>query len=774
MARRRSTRKRATARRTSPRRRFLLFGGVLILGALLAYVVHLDFGIRAQFDGKRWAVPARVYARPLELYPGLGLRAEDLLAELRLLGYRQLANPGEPGTYAHHDGRVVLHSRGFDFWDGAEPARLLELQFGTGQLTAVRDARAHRPIDLARLEPMYIGGIYPAHKEDRILVQVDRVPRLLVGALLATEDREFMNHLGVDFRAIVRAMLANLRAGATVQGGSTLTQQLIKNYFLSNERTLWRKANEAVMALLLEWHYSKEEILEAYLNEVYLGQDGGRAIHGVGLASEFYFGRRVQNLSLPQMATLVALIRGPSYYDPHRQPERLLARRNHILRVMASEGIIDETEAAVAAASELGVRRRPSGGMSPYPAFMDLVRTQLKRDYRDEDLNSEGLRIFTTLDPAAQQAAERGLTEQIERLQRGTATGQARLQGAVVMTRPDTGEVLALVGDRDPRFPGFNRALDARRPVGSLVKPAIFLTALGDPRYSLLTQIEDAPVRLQNTDGSVWSPGNYDGTSHGPVPMYEALVHSYNQASVRLGMELGVERVRDTLVRLGLERSVPAYPSLLLGAVALSPYEIAQMYQTLANGGFRTPLRAIREVLTAGGEPLQRYSLKMEQAVDPAAVAVLNTALQEVVRSGTGRGLRAWLAPELHVAGKTGTTDDLRDSWYAGFSGSHLGVVWLGRDDNAPVHLTGSSGALRVWGQAMAQLHTRPLVLAMPEQVEHVLVDTKSGLLADGACSEVVALAFAPETMPQAYAPCAGGGPGRAVKRTVDWLRGLF
>lgn len=772
MARRRPT-KRARARRAPNRGRRLLVGALLALfGLSVAYGLYLDFDIRAQFDGKRWAVPARVYARPLELYPGLQLSPGELLAELGLLGYRQVSDPGQPGSYARQGGGVLLHTRGFEFSDGAEPGRVLELQFAGGRLSAMRDAQAHRPIDLARLEPLYIGGIYPGHKEDRILVRVDQVPPMLVGALLATEDREFMNHYGVDFRAIARAGLANLRAGRTVQGGSTITQQLVKNYFLSNDRTLWRKANEAVMSLLLEWHYGKEEILEAYLNEVYLGQDGGRAIHGVGLASQFYFGRSVKQLSLPQMATLVALIRGPSYYDPHRQPQRLLARRNHVLQMMASEGLIDEVEAVSASRSGLGVQRRPSSGMSRYPAFMDLVRDQLRRDYRDEDLGSDGLRIFTTLDPAAQQAAEQGLSEQIRRLQPGTADEPARLQGAMVMTRPDTGEVLAVVGGRDPRFPGFNRALNAQRPVGSLIKPAIFLTALSDPaRYDLLTAIEDTPLQIPNTDGSVWSPGNYDGTSHGSVPMYQALVHSYNQASVRLGMDLGVERVRDTLVSLGLERSVPAYPSLLLGAVALSPYEIAQIYQTLANGGFRTPLRAIREVLTAEGEPLQRYSLNVSQAVDPAAVAILNSALQEVVRSGTGRGLRAWLAPELHVAGKTGTTDDLRDSWFAGFSGTHLGVVWLGRDDNASINLTGSSGALRVWGQAVSQLRTGSLVLAMPDKVEHVLVDTHSLLLADRACPEVVALAFAADTGPREAASCAQRGP---AARTVDWLRGLF
>lgn len=766
-------RKRARSRRTVGRRgRLFLFGAVLVGAAALAYAAYLDVSIRAQFDGKRWSVPARVYARPLELYPGLPLRPDELLAELRLLGYRPVERPVEGGTYARGAEGVRLYTRGFDFWDGAEPSRALDLRFADGRLDAVRETRSGRSVDLARLDPLYMGGIYPGHKEDRILVRLDQVPRLLVGALLAVEDREFMDHVGLDFRAIARALVANLRAGSTVQGGSTITQQLIKNYFLTNERTLWRKANEAVMAMLLEWHYSKEEILEAYLNEVYLGQDGGRAVHGVGLASHFYFERPVQNLSLPQMATLIALIRGPAYYHPNRHPQRLLQRRNRILQVMAAEGLIDPVEAEQAARSKLGVRQRPTSGASRYPAFMDLVRRQLRRDYRDEDLSSDGLRIFTTLDPVVQQVAERGLTEQLDRLQPRVTSEKERLQGAVVMSRPDTGEVLALVGGRDPRFPGFNRALDAQRPVGSLAKPAIVLAALSrSERYSLLTPVEDSPVRVVNVDGTEWNPGNYDGSSHGEVPMYEALVNSYNQASVRLGLDVGVEEVRDTLVRLGLDRKISAYPSLLLGAVALSPFEIAQVYQTLANGGFRTPPRAIREVLTAEGDPLQRYSLNVTQAADPAAVAMTNSALQEVVRSGTGRGLRAWVAPELHVAGKTGTTDDLRDSWFAGFSGSHLGVVWLGRDDNASINLTGAGGALPVWGRAVSQLRTRRLELAMPDGVEHVLVDANNGLLADAGCPQVAALAFRSDNVPREQAPCARGG---AMKRTVDWFRGLF
>lgn len=754
----RPRRKRSRVRTSRPvRGRLFAYAVLLGLGAALAYVIYLDVQVRSQFDGGRWAVPARVYARPLELYPGRRLGPEELIEELRVLEYRRVSVPTEPGSYARSGSRVQLYTRPFEYWDGSEPARMLELQFRGGEITALRDVSAHRGIELARLDPAYIGGIYPAHHEDRILVRLEEVPPLLIGALLAVEDRGFMEHAGLDLRAIVRAARANLRAGAAVQGGSTLSQQLVKNYFLSNERTLWRKAREAVMTLLLEWHYDKPEILEAYFNEVYLGQDGRRAVHGVGLASQFYFGRPLERLSVPQLATLVALVRGPSYYDPQRHPERLLARRNQVLRIMAAEGLIDPTEATLHSRAGLEVRKPTRGGLTPYPAFLDLVRRQLRRDYRDADLSSAGLRIFTTLDPRAQTAAERALSEQIRR------AGRAELQGAAILTRPDSGEVLALVGDRNPRFPGFNRALDAHRPIGSLVKPAIVLSALSDPqRYHLLTPVEDRPVAIANPDGSTWNPRNYDGISHGTVSIYEALIHSYNQASVRLGMALGVEQVRDTLVRLGLAREVPAYPALLLGAVSLSPYEVAQVYQTLANGGFRTPLRAIREVLTATGQPLQRYPLRVTQAVDPAATAAVNSALQAVVAYGTARGLHQWLPAELKLAGKTGTTNNMRDSWFAGFSGSHLGVVWLGRDDNASIGLTGSSGALRVWGQALAALDAQPLQLALPERTESLMVDPGSGGLAGRGCADAVELVFVAGSGPRESAPCAGGGAHRA------------
>ncbi len=760
-------------------RRYLAPVAVALILMSAAYVVYLDINVRQQFEGKRWAVPASVYARPLELYPGRPLSKARLMDELRALGYRR-GDDGEIGSYRERGPRLELVTRPFRFWDGEEPSRRVEVSFDGERLVRLREPGTGRPLTLVRLEPRLIGKIYPSHREDRVLVRLDQVPEALVTTLLAIEDRRFHEHFGVAPRSILRALWANLRAGRTVQGGSTLTQQLVKNFYLSNERTLRRKINEAIMALLLEFHYGKEEILEAYLNEIYLGQDGQRSIHGFGLAARFYFGRPLQELRLPQFAMLVGMVKGPSYYDPRRHPDRALARRNLVLRTLAEQGLIDEGQLQAAVEAPLGVIPGTPSGISRYPAFMELVRRQLYRDYRDDDLRSEGMQIFTTLDPAAQAAAEQALSERLKAVEKSRGMEQGVLEGAVVVTEPASGEILAVVGGRRARFAGFNRALNAVRPIGSLIKPAIYLTALEQPEhYSLVTLLEDEPLTLRWPNGDTWSPQNYDHQSHGEVPLYLALAHSYNLATVRLGLKLGVESVLETVRSLGIYRPLNRYPSLFLGAAELSPLEVTQMYQTLANGGFRSPLRAIREVLTAEGEPLQRYPLDIEQAADPAAVYLLNRALQEVVREGTGRALYQRLPATLDIAGKTGTTDGLRDSWFAGFTGDRLAVVWVGRDDNESTGLSGSSGALLVWRDMIEQMGAQPLVLVAPEGIRQVWVEPRSGLRSREECPDAVWLPFIEGSVPAGFSDC-GRGWEREEERVnplqqgIDLLKGIF
>jgi penicillin-binding protein 1B len=692
----------------------LALGGAAALGL---YAMQLDEVVRAKFEGKRWALPARVYARPLELYEGRVLTPEALVAELQRLKYLAVARVDRPGTYRRDGDTVRLYTQGFRFWDGAERAALLEARFTGGQLSALTTLDQGPPVALARLDPALIASIYPTHMEDRVLLSRSQLPDVLIKTLLAVEDRSFYRHPGVDAKGIARAAYKNLMAGRTVEGASTLTQQLVKNFYLNQERTLERKLNEALMALLLELRYGKDEILTAYANEIYMGQDGSRGIHGFGLASRFYFDRSLSELGVPEIALLVAVLKGPSEYNPRRQPNKALERRNLVIDIMAYHQIVSKAEAEQAKAAPLGLREggaRPSG---EYPAFVQLVRRQLQRDYHEEDLRSEGLKIFTTLDPLIQTAAEQAIRTRLPQLEQARKMASGTFESAAVVTSVAQGEVLALVGGRDVAFEGFNRALDAVRSIGSAVKPAIYLAALEHPdKFSLVTPVADRPVSLR-IGNDLWEPKNYDRRAHGDVPLYRALAKSYNLAAVNLGMELGVEEVAGTLRRLGAMRKINPVPAMLLGSVSLAPIELAQVYQSIAAGGFRTPLRAIREVLDASGRPLTRYPLAVEPVARGDAAFLTQWAMRQVVEQGTATWLKQRLPEGLSVAGKTGTTNDLRDSWFAGFSGDKVAVVWVGRDNNQPTGLTGASGALRVWGDLMASIDNQSLSDSPPDGV---------------------------------------------------------
>jgi penicillin-binding protein 1B len=742
-----------------------LLGGLLLLAF---YVTYLDFTVRARFEGKRFALPARVYARPLELYPGLKLRVAELLSEMNLLGYRDISRPRTPGTY-HCNGRSVeLVTRPFNFGNGRQESIPLRVIFDRTGVQTLQRQTDNTPLDLVRLDPAMIGGIYPGKNEDRVLVGLKDVPQSVVDALIAVEDNRFYSHHGIDPRGIARALFMTLSGGG-LQGGSTLTQQLVKNFYLTADRTLRRKLTEMVMAVLLEIHYSKEEILETYINEVYLGQDGNRAIHGFGLACSFFFDKPLEQISLPETALLVGLLKGPAYYNPRRHPKRALERRNLVLSKMAEKGVITNEQLLAARTAPLGIIDRPPRGTSPYPAFLDLVLRQLRRDYREEDLRSEGLRIITTLDPRVQGVAEKSLTRRLTQLEKRRGGKTAGLQGALVVTSVHDAEVLAVVGDRQPRYKGFDRALDACRPVGSLIKPIVYLTALQQPQqYTLATLLDDSPLVLKQAGTGDWAPQNYDKQSHGQVPLLTALANSYNLSTVRLGLTLGVDQVMDNLHRMGLDRDLPVYAASLLGANALSPIEVTQIYETIAAGGFRTPLRAIREVLTADGEPLQRYALEVDQVIDPASLYLLTVALQDVVREGTAHSLSAWLPSDLQAAGKTGTTDDFRDSWFAGFTGDRLAVVWVGRDDDQSTGLTGASGAMAVWGDMMAGLDPEPLIVPEPDNIERVWIDPASGLLSDSGCPDAVELPFVAGSAPTESAACGPHSIGRSIKNLFE------
>lgn len=733
---------------------------LVVAGVATAF---LDAWVQKRFDSHQWQLPARVYARPVELYQGRHLSMEHLTRLLGLMRYRQDGRAASPGTYASQTGRVLLYTRGFSDSDGGEPARLLVLELRDNRLHSVTDSRRPDEQIVARLEPVQIGSIHPQHDEDRVLVRLEDVPPLFVGMLLATEDRAFHEHHGISLRGLARAMLANIKAGRLHQGGSTLTQQLVKNFWLTRERTLTRKLVEIPMALLLELHYSKEQILEAYLNEVYLGQNGARAIHGVGLASRFYFGRPLEELEPHQMAMLVGLLKGPSYYDPRRYSERAMKRRDTVLFATYEEGLIDGATMAAARARALDVVPRGSAALYAFPAFVDLVRRQLARDYPEDVLSTEGLQIHSTLDVLSQYAAEASLARRLE--------NRDKLNGAVVVTAPHQGDVLALVGDRQARRAGFNRALDAVRPIGSLAKPAVVLAAL-EAGHTLAWPVIDDAVEVRMEGGQVWRPQNYDGESRGAMPLVDALAMSRNQAIARAGLDVGLAPVLSTLKRLGVHRDIPPYPSVMLGSLALSPFEVAVMYQTLATGGFRTPLRAITDILDKDGQPLGRYPVNPEQVVDEAEGFLMQWALRQVVLRGTGQYALRQLPADMVVAGKTGTSDGNRDAWFAGFSGDRLAVVWLGADDNSETTVSGASGPLPVWTDLMAELSRRPLLLAPPSGVAMTWIDADGRRLSGKGCKGAREYPIRDAYRPRERSSC---GTVDAMQEGVfKWLRGLF
>jgi penicillin-binding protein 1B len=752
--------KSAKAHKPEPRRSWfglffrlcLLLAGVG-MGLLVPWSMYLNHQVTTEFEGRKWDLPSRVYARPLELYPGAKLSAADLESELKAAGYRKSDQLAKPGNYRVSGREFEIHRRAFRFAEGQEPAQRLKLRLDGGEVSQLRNAQSGDSLDLLRLEPAEIASIYPLHKEDRSLVRLEDAPPLLVMGLQAVEDRNFKHHPGLDFRGIARAAWANLRAGRTVQGGSTLTQQLVKNYFLNDDRTLLRKINEAIMAVLLEWHYDKAQILEAYLNEVYLGQQGALAIHGFGRASTFYFGQPLDRLEPQHVALLVGMVRGASLYNPRRNPERALQRRNLVLGMFAETGLLTEAEAQQAAKSPLDVTDEPQSGHARYAAFIELVRDHLAQVYREEDLKTEGLRIFTTLSPSEQEKAQRAVTDGLKQLQE--AGLPAELQGSTVLADVSSGEIRALVGDRYPGREGFNRALSARRQIGSVVKPLVYLLALEHPEtYNLLTLIQDEPVVLRQADGTDWSPQNYDNQSHGTVSLMDALANSYNQATVQLGLQIGVKQLLLKLEQLGISAPVSAVPSAFLGAVELTPLEVTQIYQSIAAGGYSVPLRSVTAVQTQEGDELVRYPLRLMPQPNREAIAVLNYALTQVVEDGTARALPGLLGSQVAIAGKTGTTNDKRDSWYVGYTRDRVGVTWVGRDDNQPARVTGSNAAMRVWAKLFRELPLEPVDLRMPDGAYWLWVDRVEAAVTDESCAGAVQMPFVSGSEPERISAC--------------------
>lgn len=718
---------------------------------LALYLLKLDRTITQKFEGKRWDIPAKVYSQPLELYQGAKVDNNAMKTWLELLNYRSNKDYNRTGSYHKSGSTYYIHTRGFSYSaNDVDEAQVIKMTIADNMVQSIQST-VPAESGIIRLEPVSIGGIYPDSNEDRLVVSLDDVPQPLIDALIATEDRSFYEHKGVSVRGIARAVLNNF-SGGSMQGGSTITQQLIKNFYLNSDRTLKRKANEALMAVLLELHYSKDEILQTYLNEIYLGQNGNRSINGFGLASQFYFNQPLKELRLDQQAMLVGMAKGPSVYNPRRHPNDSKARRDVVLNNMLSIGMLSQEEYDAAIAKPLDVVDKPVEGKSQFPDFLDIVKRELNEVYYSDDLKNEGLIIISTLDPITQLAANKAVDNKLGELRRrGSKTKD--LQGALVSANPETGELVAVVGSGS-EFTGFNRAVDAKRQVGSLLKPVIYMTALESGRYNLASPVDDSPITVNLGDGSKWNPKNYDGRDHGYVPLTTALAKSYNQSTVRLGMEFGVDTFAKQLRRLGVEEKIPAYASVLLGSVNLSPMDMLGVYQVFATGGFRTPIHSIRTVIDDRGRILQRTGLNTQRSIPPETNYLTNYALQQVVKSGTARRVQS-LGSNLNLAGKTGTTNDYRDAWFAGYSGNYVSVVWVGRDDNKPIGLSGGTGALPVWIDYMKRLRLTPVSMPEPEGIEWLWLENNSGKLSNERCESARYLPVMSAHLPTEASSCA-------------------
>ncbi|MEH5879408.1 bifunctional glycosyl transferase/transpeptidase [Klebsiella variicola] len=704
--------------------------GIVFAVLIAAYGVYLDQKIRSRIDGKVWELPAAVYGRMVNLEPDMQISKNEMVRLLNATQYRQVSAMTRPGEYTVQANSIEMIRRPFDFPDSKEGQVRARLTFDGDHLETIENMDNNRQFGFFRLDPRLITMLQSPNGEQRLFVKRSGFPDLLVDTLLATEDRHFYEHDGISLYSIGRAVLANLTAGRTVQGASTLTQQLVKNLFLSSERSYWRKANEAYMALIVDARYSKDRILELYMNEVYLGQSGDNEIRGFPLASLYYFGRPVEELSLDQQALLVGMVKGASVYNPWRNPKLALERRNLVLRLLQQQQVIDQELYDMLSARPLGVQPR-GGVISPQPAFMQMVRQELQAKLGDKVKDLSGVKIFTTFDSVAQDAAEKAATEGIPVLKKQRKL--ADLETAMVVVDRFTGEVQAMVGGAEPQFAGYNRAMQARRSIGSLAKPATYLTALSQPnQYRLNTWIADAPVTIRLSNGQTWSPQNDDRRFSGQVMLVDALTRSMNVPTVNLGMALGLPAVVDTWTKLGAPKNqLNAVPAMLLGALNLTPIEVAQAFQTIASGGNRAPLSALRSVIAEDGTVLYQSYPQAERAVPAQAAYMTLWTMQQVVQRGTGRQLGAKY-PGLHLAGKTGTTNNNVDTWFAGIDGSQVTITWVGRDNNQPTKLYGASGAMSIYQRYLANQTPTPLALTAPEDVVDMGVDSNGNLVCSG------------------------------------------
>ena len=753
--------------------RFFWKLSLILLVLFGAYIIYLDAQIKQHFSGNKWQVPAQIYARPLQLQKGEEITRKEVLDELKLLGYRRVNQIQGSGEYSVSQAAISIYRRAFHFPDGFQPLRQLAIRWNGARIASITDLQTDQSLQQVRLESWLVTRLASGSQEDRMLVTLEDVPPLLVKALTLTEDRDFYSHHGIAPLSIIRALLANIAAGRTVQGGSTLTQQLVKNLYLTRERSLERKIKEALMAIIIDARYSKDKIIQAYLNEVFLGQSGDMAVHGFGLASYFYFDRPVYELDETEIAMLVGMIKGPSYYNPRKYPERAIERRNLVLRLLLEGNELTSQQYELAVSRPVGIATGDSLATGKHPAFMTQVRKELQTILADPNIRESGVKVFTTLDIYAQRRAEQALTSTLDRLQPGR---EATLEGAMVVSDIGSGEVRALVGGRNVSFAGFNRALDAVRPIGSLVKPAVYLTALEQPaQYNLATPLEDRPLSLSDEHGDNWQPQNFDKTYRGSVPLIDALSLSLNVPTVNLGLELGIDNVAATLKNLGVKRPVPQVPALTLGAVALTPFETNQIYQTIANNGAYRPLHTVSAIVSVNNRLMWRQAEYGEQRVNEESAYLLNYALYKVATEGTAKAIGRTY-DNINMAGKTGTTDDYRDSWFAGYDRNNLATVWVGNDENRSTGLTGSTGALPVFLAYQQLQEPKSLSRRFPNGLGIAHFDPVTGAVVTAGCQGSMSVPAVLDALPPAQGCVGQSGEKAPAKKAKEksWWERLF
>lgn len=721
---------------------------VIVRGFLLVLLVavcawagfsyYLYNEIKDRFSSRRWSVPARVFSATVPVYSKQALSLAQLRHMLEARRYKESAkDPSVAGEYRVAGHSLTVFLRDFQFPGHFLASQRIQFDFQQNKIARIRGPKGE--ITFLELEPLEIARLFGPNRESRMLINIRQIPRNLIDAIVCIEDHRFYDHSGVDLMGVIRAMIADFRAGKVVQGGSTITQQLVKNYFLVPDRSFRRKALELSMSLILEALYEKDEILEMYMNEIYMGNRGGVAIHGIGEAARYYFGRNVEDLTLSEAATLAGIIRGPNSYAPLTRPEAALERRNLVLKRMLDLRKISPAEYDASRLEPIKLADMSiASGIAPY--FLDYVRKQAQELYAPEALASEGLNIYTTLHPEMAVAAEAAVREGLQELEKemspdpGQTESEGRLQGALIAIQPKTGAIYALVGGRDYSESSFNRALSAHRQPGSALKPFVFLSALD--RFRLSDKLVDLPTSYE-TGGTVWTPTNYDNKYHGRVSMRQALEQSLNAATVNLAMDIGLDKVIQTLRNLGIESPLQPVPSLALGSFEVTPMELAALYAVLDNDGQKPYLLSLKEIVDENGDVQERRSVEFSSVTSPAKAFLITSLMEGVIERGTGRPLKR-LGIDFRCAGKTGTSSDYRDSWFAGFTTDLLVLVWVGYDDNRPTQLTGIQGAGRIWARFLKMVRpwVNPQNFRIPPGVAQRIVCSESGLLATNRCGD--------------------------------------